>query len=541
MAPCSGPGGDHSLRLARTDPELSKKYVQKIPGIRTADTRSVSRALSNLGMAPYRWTPAAALIGFSGAGLIAVLASAASPTIALVGLVALAGGIGILVSPRFGLLLLAFSLPFERIGRLTNDADPVAISASRLIGVAALGAFLLHALLKRQNLHFGWPFWLFSGFTAIAFLTNGWTATPEDTFRDSVRILANLLFFFYAINAIRDYRTARHVVVAWMLGSMLAGAYSLGDYYVFQSTALSETEVGLTSERVSGTVVSDSAEARVLGMNVRRLFGTTAHPAIFGLNNLMVLPFFIWAIRTQRRRWRALWIPGLVISLMCVLLSNTRACLLILLLVGGYALMRRLIPATATVGLAGLVAAIAIVSLIPEDVYVRTLDPSLYTTSGADGVRARFTLLSASVELIEGSFLTGIGVGDQTTLVEMITNENTGFLSTVGLRGSAHNEYLWILVEAGIFGFLFFYGFVWMVTSANFKLAARLRNTRGPDTREQYLFVLAAQCVIVAVLIFALQSLPFHYPLKGWWLAIAISYVMWENLRSTEQGSRTPA
>jgi hypothetical protein len=477
-------------------------------------------------------------VGFVGALLAAILASASSPIVALIGVIGLACGVGILVSPTFALLLLCLSLPFERIGRLTNDSALLTISASRILGIAALGSFLIHALLKREKLNFGWPVWLFAGFTFIGLLSNAWTATPEETFKDSLRILGNLLFFFYLINAIRDFKTARLAIIVWMLASMAAGAYSLSDYYLFQSAPLAETEVGLTSTRTSGTVVSDGAEIRSLGMNVNRLFGTTAHPTLFGLNSLMVVPFLIWAIRAQEGFWKLFWLGGLLIAAYCILLSNTRAVFLLAIITIAYAIARGLIRLTPQLVVVGVLLATAIVPFIPEDVYRRTFDISLYTTDRGDAIRSRLKLLSRSLDLVEQHFLTGIGVGDQITLVKMITDENTGFQSTEGLRASAHNEFIWILVEVGIFGYVFHFAFVWIVTASGFKAARRIRGQ--PGAGEQYYFLIACQCVLVLVLFSALQSATFHYPLKGWWLVAAISYVMWTRPEGIPSAAEEP-
>src|SRR5579862_6112298 len=109
---------------------------------------------------------------------------------------------------------------------------------------------------------------------------------------------------------------------------MAAGAYSLGDYYISRNNPISEKEMGLTSSRLS-SVVSDGAEVRSLGVNVNRLFGTTAHPTLFGLNNTMTIPFFFWAIRIRRGPWRLFWGLGLIEALACIILSNTRAVFLL--------------------------------------------------------------------------------------------------------------------------------------------------------------------------------------------------------------------
>ncbi len=462
----------------------------------------------------------AVAVGCCGALALTALASAVSPLTALLGMLGLVVAAAMMVSPNVALWVVCFSLPFERIGRLTNDADQVAVSVSRIVGIIALASLLLHAALKKEKLKIGVPLLLYAGYTAIALLSNVWAYAPEDTLRDSFRVLGNLLFFFLIINLIRDYRQAKRAAIVWLLATIAAGVYSLGDYYFATSNPVAETEMGLTSQRLT-TVVSDGAEARNLGMNVKRMFGTTAHPTLFGLNMTMAIPFFLWALQSQRGWWRPLWLGGLLVAAYGIVLSNTRAVFLTLIFVVGFCYLRRVFrPSLQAVTILVLLA-VAVGPFIPEDVYRRTLDPALYTTGGSDSLRARFKYWEKSWEIIQETWLLGIGVGNQTLVVQRVTDENSGFLSSLGLRAAAHNEYITVMLEVGLFGYLLHWGFVAVVTRAGYRAAARLG--RQPDGNERRLLASACTVAMTAILFFACQSEAFHYPLKAWWLAAAIS------------------
>src|ERR1700730_17599791 len=269
-----------------------------------------------------------AVLGGAAALLMAILSNAASPVVAALGVVGLALTCGIMLSPTFAVLALCFSIPFERLGRFTNDADAVAVSMGRILGVVALASLLLHVALRKQKLHFGFPFFLYAGYTLIALLSNAWAYAPDETFRDCFRVLGNLLFFFLIVNVIRTYGAARTAAIVWLFASMTAGIYSLVDYYYANPNPTTEASMGLTSNRFS-TVESDAAEIRSLGTNVLRLYGTTAHPTLFGLNMTMAVPFFVWAIRVRRGALEKLfWTGGLLIAAVCIFLSNTRAIVL---------------------------------------------------------------------------------------------------------------------------------------------------------------------------------------------------------------------
>jgi hypothetical protein len=462
--------------------------------------------------------------GVAGAVLLALLSGVLSPVMAAIAVAGLIIALAMMASPAFAMSVLCFSIPFERIGRFTNNSDAVAVSASRILGVITLASLLLHVALKNRRFRFGWPLALYGAYVVLAFLSNGWAWTPEETFRDCFRVLGNFLFLLLSWNLIRNYSDARCMVMIWLVASMMAGTYSLTDYYYHRGSPLAETEMGLTSTRFS-SVVSDGAESRSLGANVNRLFGTTAHPTLFGWNNAMTIPFFFWIIRIRKSIWwRALWSAGLVVGMACLILSNTRAVFLLAALTVIYPLLSGLLKPTLQAVISFVLLAGVAIPLIPEDVYSRSLNLALYTTEKGEAIRVRFKFWEKSWELIQRTWWHGIGLGDQTTLQKMITDEDTGYLSTAGLKASAHNEYIWVMVELGLVGYILFWGFVATVTIASFQAASLLR--RLPGMQEQYLLMLACQTLMIGALLFALQSEEFHYPLKAWWLIASLNLCM---------------
>ena len=462
-------------------------------------------------------------LGVVAAAVLTGLASQLSPMMTLIGAAGLGVAILMFLSPNVAVLVLCASLPFERIGRLTDDADAVAISASRILGLLALASLILHILLRKERLRLGLPFWLYAGYTGVALLTNAWASAPADTYRDGFRIVGNLLFFVLIVNAVRTYAMAKKAMLVWLLASLGAGGFSLADYYLFSKGTVTEAQMGLKSER-RATVLEDGAEARMLGINVRRLFGPTAHPTLFGLNMLMTIPFLLWVHRTTSGWMRLLAPCGLVVAVFAIVLSNTRAVLLVAVLTILMCFWRRLWRPNLQAAIALGTVLLILIPFIPEDVYRRTLDPSLYTVSKADGLRVRLKYWGKSWEIIQQNWWHGIGVGNQTMIVDMITDEATGNLTPMGLRASAHNEYITVMNEVGVFGYLFHWAFVACVTAASFRAAARFR--RLAHARDEFLFCLACQVLMLAVLIFGVQSEVFHYPLKAWWLTAGLAAVM---------------
>ncbi|HYR42617.1 MAG TPA: O-antigen ligase family protein [Terriglobia bacterium] len=459
---------------------------------------------------------------------MALLASESSPVLGLIGFFGILGAIGMVLSPTLSLVVVAASLPLERLGRITEDTAAYAVSVSRIVGLFALAAFLLFALFRRWRIHFGAPLLLYTGYTVIAAITMIYTNVPEETNRDVLRIIGNLLFFFYVINAMRSFQLVKLALIVWMAASAGTGLYSMYDYYYGNSETIEEGEMGLTNYRFS-TVVNDDSESRTLGVKVKRAFGTTSHPTLFGLNLTMTLPFFAWMIAFQPWRWKIVSFPGFVVVCYNIVLSNTRAVMVLALLSLIFIGIRGLFRITPQMLLGMLLLGAAVLPFIPGDVFMRTLDPSLYTTAKSDSIRIRFKYWQKSVELAEQNWWTGIGVGDQTTIVDMVTDELSGRITPGGLKASAHNEFLWSLVEVGIIGWAFHWAFVGWVIWASFKAASWFR--RWEDAREEYWLMIAGQIMLVGVVLFGIQTEVFHFGLKGWWMMAGITYAMYEMAR----------
>lgn len=480
---------------------------------------------------PFRYgkvptTILAAAFGLIGGAVLAVISAQMSPLIGAAAIVGVIVVTAMMISPDVALLTLAFTIPVERIARLTEDSETVGVSVSRIVGLLAIAAFLLHALTRRWKLKFGRPLWIYSGYTALALMSIGWSRFPDDTTRDALRILGNLFFFFYVINAVRSYRIARVVVMAWLLSSIGTAVFGVYQYYRGGS-AIEESEMGKVSGQRQSSVVNDDSETRSLGVKVKRAIGTTAHPTLFGLNLVMTLPFFPFVIRTAPRWAKPLWLLGFPIVCFGIVLSNTRMVMVLAVGVLAATLLLRLWQMTPVVIAAAVLVGVSILPLIPKDVYMRTLDPSLYSTKKSDSIRIRFKYWDKSWELIKRNWVTGIGVGDQTTIVEMVTDEVGGRITPTGLKASAHNEYIWSMVELGLPGWILHWSFVFTVIAASFRAVAWFQ--RQKESLGEYLLLRGCQITLIAILVFGVQTEVFHFALKGWWLAAGIGWILWQS------------
>jgi hypothetical protein len=83
-----------------------------------------------------------------------------------------------------------------------------------------------------------------------------------------------------------------------------------------------------------------------------------------------------------------------------------------------------------------------------------------------------------------------------------------------------HNIYLQTALDVGVFGWLVFIGFIGLVLFQTERLVLRLKH-QGPS--DAYWLVIAAEVLMLTVIIFGFQVDVFFFPLKAWWLIASIA------------------
>lgn len=464
----------------------------------------------------------AAVTGVLGGAFFVFAATAASSLMAFAALGGLLVVAAVLAAPEIGFFLTSLVIPVERLGRLTPDSSMYTISLMRIMGTITLVSLLVHVAIKRWRLEFGAAFAAYAGYFGIVLLGLFHTGDFLGTVRASGAILGNLLFFFLVVNLVRDWRTAKIAVVIWLASTTLVGAYTIYDWHFGQG--VSEAQLGEMGSRFS-TVMEDTSEWRELD-TVARAAGPTSHSAVYGINLLLTLPFFFYFWRVLALRWQRLGIlaAGLVVFYN-IMLTNTRATILLAAVVVIWCGVRKFYRITAGQLVAAMMLGTALLAVLPPAIYERVLDVSNYTYERSETLRIRLEYWSAGLQIAQENWLVGIGVGNQ--------QEVPKYLKGVAPdETTVHNEYLMTLMEVGVIGWLLFFGFVWMVMRANGKVLSFWRGVAAAPEPEQYWFLAASRISLFSVLIYGLQVDVFHFPLKGWWLVAGITWAMYRMSRS---------
>lgn len=473
-------------------------------------------------------------VSVAGGATMTIGATALSPWMMMGLPVALTIVVSLMLSPPAAFLATAFVVPVERLGRFTDDNAMLTISLMRIVGSIALASFLMNCLLLRKRIHLGSAFWLYSVYFGIAITGVFHSSHMLGTVRHCGAILGNLMFFFLAINLGRSNIVARNAVVVWLLSTTLAGLYTIITWHF--GSGVSDTELTATDARFS-TVLTDTSEWEALDV-VARATGPTSHSAVYGINLITALPLFFYFLKHVRDwHWQLLIAAGIGITIYNVLLTNTRAVMLVAVLTVLLCGLRGLYRITAGGLVALLLAGAAMLPLAPDAIWNRVLDSDNYSLEKSATLRVRLDYWSAGLEVISEHWLTGIGVGNQVELPKRLPF--TGAPET-----TAHNEYIFTAMEVGVFGWFVFFGFVGIVFIAAWKVRHLLADRPPPGYALHPDFFVAIQISMIATLIFGVQVDVFHFPLKGWWLLAGLAWAQYRVLceaREIQTASTTTA
>jgi hypothetical protein len=467
--------------------------------------------------------PAVAGIGVG--SLLVVTAAKTSPLLGAASVLAVSAGALLLAQPYLGFLLTAAIVPLERLGRLTDDSTSYGMSLMRLVGFATLAAFLAHAFLTRKKLVAPSPFLIYTAYVAVGVLSLCYTSDWVYGIRSIGAMLGNLLFFFLVINIARTPERARAAVICWLATTAAIGVFTV--YQWHNPTAMiNEDPFDASGERSVeerfSTVLSDFSEYQVLEKTPRAL-GTTSHPAVYGINLILALPFFGYLHRTTPVRW---WRAGIAVAAAVtaynVVLSNTRAAFITMLVCAVLIAWTGIVRLTPRVLAAGALAVTLAAPLVPAAMYERIFDASNYTVERSDTMRARLTYWTEGLQMVSEHWLLGIGIGNQSELPRRLSNR-----MHMPPNSSVHNEYLQSLLETGLIGYPFLVAFMVVLYR---RCRAGIRAYRQSGDRDTALLLTAAFVSLLSTLFYGTQVDVLHFPLKGWWLGMGIVVALTERL-----------
>jgi O-antigen ligase len=463
-------------------------------------------------------------------GLIYVgMCTVVSPLLAFCGVVGMFVSVLLLRDPRITFLLTAAMIPLERFGRFTSDSSNFTLSVMRLVGLLMLGAFVMQIVTRRMRLRFDTTILLYAVYASLTLLSIFYTTDFSGTVRANGMILSNLLYFFLAINLATDFKLVRQGAALWLIVTVLIGGYAIYDW-TRGSVRMTDETVGLNETKWS-TVWMDSSEWEAKLDNIPRSVGSSSHPAVYGINLVMALPFFVYFLRRAQTRWmRVLILLGLGITLYNVLLTNTRAVMLIAVVTLGLCWVGRMFRVRPSWIFAAAAVAVAALPFVDMSRFERILDPRNYTYSESRTLQIRTMYWKAGLGLVEDHWLLGMGVGNKNEIPKYVEGR-------VPEKTTVHNEFLMTLMEVGVSGWIVFFSFIGVLLYYC-SYAARVFRRHGME--DEFLFARALQVVMIVVLMYGVQCDVFRFPLKGWWYCAAVAPLIYGLARAAARKELTP-
>lgn len=465
------------------------------------------------------WLAAIIGVGAGALGGLILLIGALlySPLIGLVALSAAVTGTAIVVyAPNVMLLAMAFVTPLERIGRFGDDLTLQTFSLMRIVGLAAFLAVIVQMLLRRQPLALSTPLALCALLQAQAFASIAYALDPVSTQAHAITMLGGLLMLFTIVQGVRSWDVIEAALLTWLVATLLICLYQVYDWHF--GAEISDLDIGSVSARFS-TTLNALSEKDTLGA-VKRAMGTTSNSAIYGINLLLALPFVFYRMKVAHS-WPSVgfWAVGLGLVVYNMMLTNTRAVLILAVLMLGLIVALGLYRMTVARALSGIVIGALLLPLLPQSIWDRVLHVDAYAIENATNLQWRFDLWAAALKLGGEHWLSGVGVGNRTAIIS--------YLDPLRFDGEwimAHNEFLQIFTELGVPGVLVFSLFVGSLLLRSWRVMRRC--SADPELSRMRWFAAASFCSLLIAPVFGLQVDVFHFPLKGWWLVAGLILVL---------------
>jgi hypothetical protein len=462
------------------------------------------------------------LVGVTAGPLLVVLAAATSPYTALALIAGAAAAVPILSWPPSTILLTAAVVPLERLGRFSNDAQVVTFSLMRLMGALALATLAIHWCIGRRRLKFTKPFLFYAAYILIAMVSLYGTTDLIKGVQQCSTMVGNALFLLLIMHVVTRKEQVRAPAILWLATTLAVGVFCIYQWHSPSAEVhidrFDNSGQRTTEERFS-TVMEDYGEFETIGV-VRRLLGPTSSPSVYGINIILALPFYIYLARTTLSIWMRIFCgAGLVIGCYNVILTNTRAAFVTLVVAGICMAATRLVRLRPVDIVVAVIATAVLVPFLPSALYSRIFQASNYTVDRSATLRIRFLYWQTAVDMFADHWLLGCGIGNQNELPSRLQNIAMPANTTV------HNEYLETLLETGIVGYPVMAAFV-IVVYRRCRRAERIFTAQGDAATA--LFLNAARVGFFAVLFYALQCDVLHFTLKGWWLSMGLCLALAE-------------
>lgn len=428
------------------------------------------------------------------------------------------GALAVLIRPELGLYASSMLTPIERLGRISDDSAEVTFSIMRIVGIGAFGVYALHFLLKRQRPYLPLVVWVLGLWVLLVGASFAWTSDPTAAKRGIGLWVGNLLFFILIINGVRSRVMVRRLLAVTLTVSVGLGLFSIYQWRtdrLIQESSAEGAGALSTDKRFEGVFV-DNSEINELGAR-RRLAGPTSHPTVYATNLLTLIPLTVWFFHRKSPPWmKVVLLLAAGVFAGSLMLTGTRAAMITGFALAGLMLPLRLIQIRPATMALVLVAVIAVPFVLPQNTFERIFDTKQYSLQTSSTLGLRMAYWKAGWEMIQERPVLGWGYSNFHQIPKRVPDlspEST----------TIHNFVIQIAAELGVIGLAVFFTFLYLIAS-NLIRARRAFLERDDPTHA--LLCSAILLTFIAPMILGMSCDWHHFPIKVWWLSVALSVVL---------------
>jgi len=355
----------------------------------------------------------------------------------------------IIENPSFGLFLIAFLLPFERFP--TFELSGLTIKINHFMVVLTLVGWLIHAgLTKKLKIPRG-PLLYFT----LLFISVLMISIPvAPNFMRAVQVFIIMIFMFVIlflnIAIIDDKTKLIYVLKGLLLGAIVSSIIGI---YQFGADA-----IGLPNEI---SLLKEGYDKSTFGF--ARIQSVAAEPLYFA--NYLFIPLFVALLLVIRKTTEKIISRNLAIGLIILMLVNfvlaiSRGAYLALLISGLFLIifqakkiltLKIILPAVIAFGLVATGSYLALVRSEPEAIDEFIGHALVADREKGESIVSRINTSKQALKLYQDNSLIGVGIGNYGPAVAKDPYERPKDGWAI-----VNNEYLEILAENGIIGFLSF-------------------------------------------------------------------------------------
>lgn len=162
--------------------------------------------------APPHRTVVWGLVAAAGVLVAGLAAFMVSPKLGLLALGVPAVPVLVLAPDKAVLLVLA-ALPFDAVASIAGAGT---ITLTRLLGMAVLGGWVLHVLVRRRQLRVGAPGYVLLAYVAFAAASTLWAEDPAATMDRLQTVVQLLLFYLMVTNLLADTAALERALDVWL-------------------------------------------------------------------------------------------------------------------------------------------------------------------------------------------------------------------------------------------------------------------------------------------------------------------------------------